>query len=138
LSIEEKPLKPKSNYVVTGIYFYDNRCIEYAKDLTPSTRGELEITDLTNEYLKRGQLDVTLLGRGYAWMDAGTPDSLTDAGNFIQMIEKRQGIKIAVPEEIAYINGWIDRNQLEHAAAAYANSQYGKYLERVLAGGVRY
>jgi len=138
ISLEEKPKSPKSNYAVTGLYFYDNRCVEFAKNQKPSARGELEITDLNNTYLAAGHLDVTLLGRGYAWLDTGTMDSLLDAGNFVQMIEKRQGIKISVIEEIAYRNGWIDAALLEKSAETYGKSTYGAYLKKVLAGGIQY
>jgi len=138
ISLEEKPKRPKSNYAVTGLYFYDNRCVEFATNQKPSTRGELEITDLNNTYLKAGALDVTLLGRGFAWLDTGTPESLLDAGDFVHTVEKRQGVKISVIEEIAYRNGWIDREQLEKSATAYGNSTYGSYLRKVLFGGIRY
>ena len=119
ISIEEKPKKPKSNYAVTGLYFYDNRVIQYAKTLKPSPRGELEITDLNRLYLKDGTLNVKLLGRGFAWLDAGTADALFDASDFVRTIEKRQGLKISAPEEIAYRNGWIDEKILLESAAKY-------------------
>jgi len=138
ISIEEKPEKPKSNYCVTGLYFYDNRVVEYAKKLKPSSRGELEITDLNRMYLEDGSLDVQLLGRGYAWMDAGTPDSLLDAAEFVRMVEKRQGIKISAPEEIAYINGWIDKEFLLETADRYKNSNYGEHLKKVAMGMIKY
>lgn len=138
LSVEEKPKQPKSNYAITGLYFYDNRVVEYAKSLKPSTRGELEITDLNRVYLERGELDVKLLGRGFAWLDTGTVESLLDAAEFIKTIEKRQGIKISAPEEIAYTQGWIDREQLMEAAARYGKSPYGKHLKRVAENEIRY
>ncbi len=138
ISIEEKPKNPKSNYAVTGLYFYDNRVVEYAKQLKPSARGELEITDLNRIYLELGELDVKLLGRGFAWFDSGTVDALVDAANFVRIIEKRQGIKIAVPEEIAYINKWINKEQLLKAAENYKNSPYGEHLRNVAEGKIRY
>lgn len=138
ISIEEKPKEPKSNYCVTGLYFYDNRVVQYAKKLKPSARGELEITDLNRMYLEDGSLNVQLLGRGYAWLDTGTMDSLIEAGKFVQMIEKRQGIKISAPEEIAYINGWIDKDCLLNSAEKYKNSPYGEHLKRVAMGKIRY
>jgi len=137
VSIEEKPQTPKSNYAVTGLYFYDNRCVEYAKSLKPSARGELEITDLNRIYLENGNLEVSLLGRGYAWLDTGTIDSLMDASNFIMAVEKRQGIKISAIEEIAYRMGFIDAKQLEANATAYGKSPYGDYLRKVLSGKIR-
>jgi glucose-1-phosphate thymidylyltransferase len=137
ISIEEKPKEPKSNYAVTGLYFYDNRCVEYAKSLKPSARGELEITDLNRVYLGNGELDVCLLGRGYAWLDTGTVDSLTDASLFIMAVEKRQGIKISAIEEIAYRVGFINARQLEGLAADYGKSPYGEYLKKVLKGAIR-
>jgi len=132
VSIEEKPKEPKSNYAVTGLYFYDNDCVKYAKSLKPSTRGELEITDINRLYLNEGKLDVCLLGRGYAWMDMGTVDSLMDASNFIMTVEKRQGVKISAVEEIAYRMGFIDAQQLEKLADGYGKSSYGDYLRKVL------
>ena len=138
VSIEEKPKQPKSNYCVTGLYFYDKRVVEFAKQLTPSARGELEITDLNGKYLEAGDLHVKLLGRGFAWLDAGTTDSLLDASNFVQMIQKRQGIQIAVPEEIAYTRGWITKIELEEAAKKYGNSPYGVHLRQVAEGKIRY
>lgn len=138
ISIEEKPKEPKSNYCVTGLYFYDNRVVQYAKKVKPSARGELEITDLNRMYLEDGSLNVQLLGRGYAWLDTGTMDSLIEAGKFVQMIEKRQGIKISAPEEIAYINGWIDKDCLLNSAEKYKNSPYGEHLKRVAMGKIRY
>lgn len=138
VSIEEKPLQPKSNYCVTGVYFYDRRVVEYAKTIRPSRRGELEITDLNKIYLEQGKLEVTLLGRGFAWLDAGTMDSLLEASDFVQTIQKRQGIEISAPEEIAYLNQWIPRNRLLLAAQEYGNSPYGEHLRRVAGGKVRY
>ena len=138
VSIEEKPKKPKSNYCVTGLYFYDKRVVEFAKQLTPSARGELEITDLNRTYLEAGDLSVKLLGRGFAWLDAGTTDSLLDASDFVRMIQKRQGIQIAVPEEIAYTRGWITKEALEKAAKKYGNSPYGAHLKQVAEGKIRY
>ena len=138
VSIEEKPKQPKSNYCVTGLYFYDKRVVEFAKKLTPSARGELEITDLNEKYLNAGDLHVKLLGRGFAWLDAGTTDSLLDASNFVQMVQKRQGIQIAVPEEIAYTRGWITKIGLEEAAKKYGNSPYGVHLRQVAEGKIRY
>lgn len=138
VSIEEKPKQPKSNYCVTGLYFYDKRVVEFAKQLTPSARGELEITDLNGKYLEIGDLCVKLLGRGFAWLDAGTTDSLLDASNFVQMIQKRQGIQIAVPEEVAYTRGWITKEELEEAAKKYGKSPYGVHLRQVAEGKIRY
>ena len=138
ISIEEKPKQPKSNYCITGLYFYDSRAVQYAKNVKPSARGELEITDLNKLYLEDGTLNVELLGRGFAWLDTGTMDSLADASEFIRMIEKRQGIKISAPEEIAYINGWIDRNILMASAKKYGRSPYGEHLRRVADGDIKY
>jgi glucose-1-phosphate thymidylyltransferase len=138
ISIEEKPKNPKSNYAVTGLYFYDNRVVEYAKTLKPSARGELEITDLNKLYLEQGDLDVKLLGRGFAWLDTGTMDTLVEAAEFVRMIEKRQGIKIAALEEIAYINKWISKEQLLESANRYGNSPYGQHLTKVAEGKIRY
>ena len=138
LSVEEKPKHPKSNYCITGLYFYDNRVVELAKQVTPSARGELEITDLNRLYLEDGTLDVQLLGRGYAWLDTGTMDSLVEAADFVQMIEKRQGIKISAIEEIAYKNGWIDRDTLLESAERYGKSPYGEHLKRVADGKIQY
>lgn len=136
ISIEEKPLKPKSNYAVTGLYFYDNRCVKYAKGLKPSARGELEITDLNRIYLENGELDVCILGRGFAWMDTGTFDSLMDTSNFIMSVEKRQGVKVSAIEEIAYRMGFIDGAQLQELINAYGKSPYGEYLNKILKGEV--
>ena len=137
ITIEEKPKKPKSNYAVTGLYFYDNRCVEYAKNLKPGARGELEITDLNRIYLENGELDVTILGRGFAWMDTGTFDSLMDTSSYIMAVEKRQGIKISAVEEIAYRMGFIDENQFKDLITAYGKSPYGEYLQKVLRGQIR-
>jgi len=139
-SLEEKPKKPKSPWAVTGLYFYDNRCVEYAKSIKPSDRGELEITDLNKLYLESGELDVRLLGRGFAWLDTGTMDSLIDAGDFVKTIQSQQGIRISAPEEIAYRFGYIDKEKLLESAEKYGKSDYGKYLKNVvtdeLLGGV--
>lgn len=138
VSIEEKPLKPKSNYAVTGLYFYDKDVVKYAKSLKPSPRGELEITDLNRIYLEQRKLDVRLLGRGYAWFDTGTPDSLLDSASFIRMIEERQSIIIASPEEIAYTQGWIDKSELEAAAKKHGKSSYGQHLLNIVEGLIKY
>jgi len=138
ISVEEKPNQPKSNYCITGLYFYDKRVIEMARQVKPSTRGELEITDLNRMYLDDGSLNVKLLGRGYAWLDTGTMDSLLDAAVFVQMIEKRQGIKISAPEEIAYKHDWIDNDTLLASAERYGKSPYGEHLKRVAEGKIRY
>jgi glucose-1-phosphate thymidylyltransferase len=132
LSIEEKPQQPKSHYAVTGLYFYDTQVCDLAASLAPSARGELEITDLNRRYLEAGQLKVERLGRGYAWLDTGTHDSLIQAGNFIQTIEERQGLKIACPEEIAFEQGWINGEQLLALAAPLAKSGYGEYLRKLV------
>lgn len=137
VSIEEKPKHPKSNYCITGLYFYDNRVVEFAKQVKPSGRGELEITDLNRMYLEDDTLHVRVLGRGFAWLDTGTMDTLIDAGNFVQTLQKRQGIVISAPEEIAYRNQWIDNKQLLAAADTYGKSPYGKHLRRVAAGKIR-
>lgn len=138
ISVEEKPKEPKSNYAITGLYFYDNRVVEYAKKLKPSARGELEITDLNKVFLERGELDVKLLGRGFAWLDTGTMDSLIEAGQFVQMVEKRQGIKISAIEEIAYKNGWITQQKLFESAERYGKSTYGQHLKKVAEGMIQY
>lgn len=134
ISVEEKPEHPKSNYCITGLYFYDNKVIEYANKVTPSARGELEITSVNEMYLKAGALKAQILGRGYAWMDAGTIDSLVDAAAFVQMIQKRQGVEISAPEEIAYRKGWIDKETLKDAAEKYGKSPYGEHLNKVADG----
>lgn len=134
ISIEEKPLHPKSNYCVTGLYFYDNRVIEYAKGLRPSARGELEITDLNKIYLKNGELNVELLGQGYTWLDTGTHESLVDATNFVKTVEDHQHRKIACLEEIAYLNGWIGRDDVMKVYQTMKKNQYGQYLLDVLNG----
>ena len=132
ISIEEKPPQPKSNYAVTGLYFYDNRVCDVAADIKPSARGELEITDVNRTYLQEGMLNVEVMGRGMAWLDTGTHDSLLDAGQFIATIEKRQGLKIACPEEIAYRKGYINAAQLEELAKYYSKNGYGRYLQQIL------
>ena len=138
LSIEEKPKSPKSHYAVTGLYFYPSKVSERANKVQPSARGELEITTLNEMYLKDGLLDVQLLGRGFAWLDTGTMSDLLAASNFVEMIQTRQGITISAPEEIAYINGWVDNEQLMEAAEAYGKSPYGEHLRSVAEGKVRY
>ena len=132
LSIEEKPKKPKSNYAVTGLYFYNNKAVEYAKSLKLSRRGELEITDLNNIYLSKKKLNVKLLGRGFAWLDTGTHESMLDASNFIQTVERRQGLKIACLEEIAFNKKWINKKNLQKLSKKYRNNNYGKYLESII------
>ena len=134
VSIEEKPQQPKSNYAVTGLYFYDNRVVEYAKSIKPSARGELEITDLNRIYLENGDLEVTLLGQGFTWLDTGTHESLVDATNFVHTVETHSHRKIACLEEIAYLNGWISKEELQKACELYQKNQYGKYLKDVLEG----
>ena len=138
ISIEEKPKNPKSNYCVTGLYFYDQNVCELVKKIKPSARGELEITDLNKLYLEAGKLDVVTLGRGYAWLDTGTMDSLAEATEFVKVIENRQGIKIAAIEEIAYINGWIDNDKLRESANMYGKSNYGQHLKQVADGKILY
>lgn len=134
VSLEEKPASPKSNYAVTGLYFYDKCVVEYAKQIRPSARGELEITDLNRIYLENGNLDVTLLGQGFTWLDTGTHESLVDATNFVKTVETHQNRKIACLEEIAYNNGWIDEAKLGEACKLYQKNQYGRYLKDVLDG----
>ena len=138
ISVEEKPKQPKSNYAITGLYFYDKRVVELAKQVKPSARGELEITDLNRMYLEDGTLNVQLLGRGYAWLDTGTMDTLVEAAEFVQVIEQRQGIMISAPEEIAYRYGWITREELLKSADTYGKSPYGEHLHRVADGKIRY
>ena len=138
ISVEEKPKQPKSNYAITGLYFYDKRVVELAKRVKPSARGELEITDLNRMYLEDGTLNVQLLGRGYAWLDTGTMDTLVEAAEFVQVIEQRQGIMISAPEEIAYRHGWITREKLLKSADTYGKSPYGEHLHRVADGKIRY
>jgi glucose-1-phosphate thymidylyltransferase len=132
LGIEEKPAQPRSSYAVTGLYFYDERAWEFAKKLRPSARGELEITDLNKEYLVRGELHVRVMGRGYAWLDTGTHESLIDAATFIEAIETRQALKVACPEEIAYRQGFISADEVRELARPLNNTRYGKYLLRML------
>lgn len=134
ISVEEKPENPKSNYCVTGLYFYDKRVVSLAKDVKPSARGELEITSLNNLYLEDGSLKGIILGRGFAWLDTGTMDSLIEASEFVQMTEKRQGVKISAPEEIAFRNGWIDKEKLMASALRYGKSPYGQHLKNVAEG----
>lgn len=138
ISVEEKPKCPKSNYCITGLYFYDKRVVEFAKQVKPSARGELEITDLNRLYLEEGSLNVKLLGRGFAWLDTGTMDSLVEAAEFVQMIEKRQSIKISALEEIAFRNKWIDRETLLASAKKYGKSPYGQHLKKVAEGKIQY
>ncbi|WNF57335.1 glucose-1-phosphate thymidylyltransferase RfbA [Pseudomonas sp. SG20052] len=137
LSIEEKPLQPKSNYAVTGLYFYDNDVVEIAKGIKPSERGELEITDVNRAYLARKSLNVEMLGRGFAWLDTGTHDSLLEASHFVHTIEQRQGLKVACLEEIAFTNGWIDAKQLSAQAESLKKTGYGQYLMKLLESGSR-
>ena len=138
ISVEEKPQNPKSNYCITGLYFYDNRVVDFAKKIKPSKRGKLEITDLNRLYLEAGDLNVQIMGRGFAWLDTGTMDSLIDAANFVQITETRQSLMISVPEEIAYINKWISKEELLAAAQRYGKSPYGDYLKKVAQGRYRY
>jgi glucose-1-phosphate thymidylyltransferase len=138
LSVEEKPAQPKSNYAITGLYFYDNRVIEIAKNVKVSSRGEFEITSINEAYLNLGQLDVELLGRGFTWLDTGTHQSLVDATNFVRTIEDHQGIKIAAPEEIAYINGWITKENLWNCGEKLSKTGYGQYLMKVATGKIQY
>ena len=138
ISVEEKPKEPKSNYAITGLYFYPKGVSAMAQEVKPSARGELEITTLNDMYLKQAKLDVQLLGRGFAWLDTGTMDSLVDAADFVRMVEKRQGVKISAPEEIAYKNGWITREKLLESAQRYGKSPYGAHLKAVAEGKVRY
>ena len=132
MSIEEKPKVPKSNYAVTGVYFYDNAVVNIAGSLKPSERGELEITDVNNEYLKRGKLNAVTLGRGYAWLDTGTPESLLDASKFIEMMEKRQGLKVGCIEEIAYKMNYISEEELMNLSKKYIKSGYGNYILKII------
>jgi glucose-1-phosphate thymidylyltransferase len=136
VSIEEKPMHPKSNYAVTGLYFYDAKVCEYAKRVTPSARGELEITDLNKVYLDEGALHVVTLGRGYAWLDTGTIKSLSEAGEFVKAVENRVGMQISALEEIAYEQGWINKKMLAESATQYGKSPYGQYLQNVVDGKI--
>lgn len=138
ISIEEKPQNPKSNYAVTGLYFYDKKVVERAKSLKPSKRGELEITDLNRIYLEEGSLNIETLGRGFGWFDTGTPQALFEAANFVRIIQEHQGIHISVPEEIAYLNKWIDKESLLESAKAYGKSPYGAHLKNIAEGKYRY
>ena len=138
ISVEEKPEHPKSNYAITGLYFYDKRVVELAKQVKPSARGELEITTLNDLYLQQGDLNVQLLGRGFAWLDTGTMDSLVDAADIVRMVEKRQGVKISAPEEIAYKNGWISKENLLESAGRYGKSPYGQHLRQVAEDRLQY
>ena len=138
ISVEEKPQKPKSNYCITGLYFYPAGVSEIAKKVVPSARGELEITSINDSYLKEEKLRGVILGRGFAWLDTGTMDSLVEAADFVQMIEKRQGVKISAPEEIAYRNGWIDKETLMQSAERYGKSPYGQHLKNVADGKLKY
>lgn len=138
ISVEEKPENPKSNYCITGLYFYDKRVVDLAKQVKPSARGELEITTLNEMYLNASSLKVKLLGRGFAWLDTGTMDSLVEASDFVQMIQKRQGVEISAPEEIAYKNGWINDEKLMESAKRYGKSPYGQHLKKVCSGKIHY
>ena len=131
LSVEEKPTNPKSNYCITGLYFYDKRAVEFAKTILPSVRGELEITDLNRKYLDCGDLTVQILDRGFAWLDTGTMDSLFEAAEFVRVLSQRQDVTISAPEEIAYRNSWIDRNKLMEIAEGYGKSPYGDHLKNI-------
>lgn len=131
ISIEEKPARPRSNWAVTGLYFYDAQVVDFARSLAPSSRGELEITDINRIYLERGQLNVEIMGRGYAWLDTGTPDTMLEAAEFVRALEKRQGFRIACPEEVAFNLGWIDAEQLRELGRALGKSTYGQYLLRI-------
>lgn len=138
ISVEEKPQNPKSNYAITGLYFYDNRVVEIAKQVKPSVRGELEITSINEAYLNNGELSVELLGRGFTWLDTGTHQSLVEATNFVKTVEDHQGVKIAALEEIAFLNGWIDKEALKSSGEALRKTGYGQYLLEVAAGKIRY
>ena len=138
LSIEEKPAQPKSNYAVVGLYFYPNKVVDVAKNIKPSARGELEITTVNQRFLEDGELKVQVFGRGFAWLDTGTMDSLAEAADFVRMVQNRQGIAISAPEEIAYINGWIDSTQLMSSAEKYGKSPYGTHLKKVAEGKIKY
>ncbi|MEQ2464762.1 glucose-1-phosphate thymidylyltransferase RfbA [Niallia hominis] len=138
ISVEEKPNVPKSNYAITGLYFYDNRVVDIAKNVQPSSRGELEITSINEAYLKMGDLEVELLGRGFTWLDTGTHQSLVEATNFVKTVEEHQGIKIAAPEEVAFINGWISKEQLWECGEKFSKTGYGQYLMRVANGEIQY
>lgn len=138
ISVEEKPKDPKSNYAITGLYVYDNKVVEYAKQVKPSVRGELEITDLNRIYLEKDILDVKLLGRGFAWLDTGTMDSLNEASNFVRTLQHRQGIVMSAPEEIGFIKGWINKEELIESANRYGKSPYGEHLMRVANGKIKY
>ncbi|RSK28855.1 glucose-1-phosphate thymidylyltransferase [Bacillus sp. HMF5848] len=138
ISVEEKPKDPKSNYAITGLYFYDNRVVEIAKSVEPSNRGELEITSINEAYLRLGELEVELLGRGYTWLDTGTHQSLVEATNFVKTLEEHQGVKIAAPEEIAYVNGWISNKELWVCGEKLSKTGYGQYLMKVANGEIKY
>ncbi|UQZ84332.1 Glucose-1-phosphate thymidylyltransferase [Paenibacillus konkukensis] len=138
ISVEEKPKVPKSNYAITGLYFYDNRVVDIAKNVRPSARGELEITSINEAYLNLGELDVELLGRGFTWLDTGTHQSLVEATNFVRTVEEHQGIKIAALEEISYINGWIGKEQLIQSGELFSKTGYGQYLLKVASGEIKY